>query len=192
MKLLNKINLTMLFAVDIVLIVIYMLTKWILGINHLALRNIVNYSVYVAFAIISLTIAVQVIYILFKRVRQKENSSSTRIFSGIGIATIIAIIAFSSLNIFIRGVFGHQPEHVVERDGMILLARVDSFLQVEVRYYDHVNALVRSNNILIYEDFGNGGYDPFTLDKMPKVQRYMYFDENGKTIESNWTDSYCP
>ena len=61
-----------------------------------------------------------------------------------------------------------------------------------MRYYNHINALVRGNNILIHEDFGNGGYDPFTLDEMPKVRRYMYFDENGEVIDSNWTDSYWP
>ena len=61
-----------------------------------------------------------------------------------------------------------------------------------MRYYNHINALVRGNNILIHEDFGNGGYDPFTLDEMQKVKRYMYFDENGEVIDSNWTDSYWP
>lgn len=190
MRIFGKKNLFMLLAADIVLIAAYMLSKGILGIKHLAFRNIVNYSAYVAMAIITLAITVQIIILLFRRVRQKEDATSIRIFSGAGIAAIVIIVAIVSLNVFIRGVFGHQPEHVVERDGRILLARVDSFLQVEVRYYEHINAFVRGSGTLIYEDFGNGGYDPFTLDEMPEVQRYMYFDENGKVIDSNWTDSY--
>ena len=159
---------------------------------HLAYRNVINYSVYAAQIVITLILCTFVMAYLYKRVRMKEKKICVRILSAVGIVAVLIVVAIVSLNVFIRGVFGHQPEHVVERDGRMMLARVDSFLQVEVRYYNHINAIVRGNNILIHEDFGNGGYDPFALDEMPEVKRYMYFDENGEVIDSNWTDSYWP
>ena len=185
----KRMFLTFLIA-DIALFIAYQLSKWILGLNNLAYRNVVNYSVYAAQVIITLVVGSFVTVFLFRRARMKEEKSAVRIISGAGIATIVIITAVASLNLFIRGVFGHQPEHRVEKDGRIMLARVDSFLQVEVRYYDYVNALVRGSSTLIHEDYGNGGYDPFEWDTMPEVHRYIYYDENGEIIKSNWFDSY--
>ena len=176
---------------DLALLTVYELSKCLLRIKHLAYRNTVNYSVYAALLVITLGISVQVIIFLFHRVRRQEKPA-IRILAVVGIAVIIVMVTIASLNVFIRSVFGHRPEHVIEKNGQIMLARVDSFLQVEVRYYDHVNLLVRGSWTRIHEDYGNGGYDPFTLDEMPEVRRYMYFDKNGEVIDSNWTDSYWP
>ena len=63
---------------------------------------------------------------------------------------------------------------------------VNSFLQVRVAYYDYVNCFVRGNQVRISEDYGSGGYDPFEIDKMPSPQKYIYYDENGNIIKSNW------
>ncbi|MEG2788351.1 MAG: hypothetical protein RR942_11105 [Romboutsia sp.] len=67
-----------------------------------------------------------------------------------------------------------------------MVACVNSFLQVNVDYYDYVNKFVRGNKLKINEDYGNGGYDPFQSNQMPEVERYIYFDDNGEVTKSNW------
>lgn len=179
-----------LLIVDIMLLTVYELSKRALSILHLAYRNTVNYSVYAVLTVVTLIICIQMILFLFRQARQKQREMAIRFLSVIGIAVIVIVLAFASLSGFIHGVFGHHPEHVVEKDGKVLLARVDSFLQVEVRYYDHVNAFVRGSQIRIEEDYGNGGYDPFEREELPEVQRYTYYDEEGEMIKSNWFDNY--
>lgn len=185
----KKVFFTLLIS-DANLIIVYELSKWILSKHHLSYRNVVNYSVYVTLAILTLAVLAQIVIALYRLARQPQVKASLRILYGFGFTAIVVITAVVSLNIFIIGVFGHQPEHKVEKDGRTMLARVDSFLQVEVRYYEYVNAIVRSSKTMILEDYGNGGYDPFELEIMPEVQRYIYYDENGEIIKSKWFDSY--
>ena len=42
-----------------------------------------------------------------------------------------------------------------------MVAVVNSFLQVTVGYHVYQNFLTMGKDIVIYEDYGNGGYDPF-------------------------------
>lgn len=179
---------TVILISDAALFTIFVLLKWILNKNHLSFRNAVNCIVYTALAVLTLAVFAQTIFAFFKVLTGRQSKRLIRILAGAGITAIFAAIAFASLNILIRGVFSYQPEHIVEKDDRTMLARVDSFLQVEVRYYEHVNALVRGSRILIHEDFGNGGYAPFEMDDMPKVQRYIYYDENGEISKSIWYD----
>lgn len=190
MKMEHKKLLIALLIFDAALFTVYELSKWILSENHLIYRNVVNYSVYVALAILTLAILAHIVIVLFRRAKQKQAKITIRILSGVGIAAIIVTVFIVSINVFIRGIFGHQPEHRVEKDGRTMLARVDSFLQVEVRYYKYANALVRGSRTLIHEDYGNGGYDPFELKDIPEAQRYIYYDESGEIIKSNWFDNY--
>lgn len=190
MKMEHKKLLIALLIFDAALFTVYELSKWILSENHLSYRNVVNYSVYVALAILTLAILAHIVIVFFRRAKQKQAKIAIRILSGVGIAAIIVTVFIVSINVFIRGIFGHQPEHRVEKDGRTMLARVDSFLQVEVRYYKYANALVRGSRTLIHEDYGNGGYDPFELKDIPEAQRYIYYDESGEIIKSNWFDNY--
>lgn len=80
----------------------------------------------------------------------------------------------------------YNPEHIIEKENKKMVACVKSFLQVRVAYYDYVNCFVRGNQVRISEDYGSGGYDPFEIDKMPSPQKYIYYDENGNIIKSNW------
>ena len=82
--------------------------------------------------------------------------------------------------------FMYNPEHIIEKENKKMVACVNSFLQVRVAYYDYVNCFVRGNQVRISEDYGSGGYDPFEIDKMPSPQKYIYYDENGNIIKSNW------
>ena len=96
-------------VIDIVLLVAYQLSKWILGINHLAYRNVVNYSVYAALAVVTLIVGPFVTVFLFRRARMKDEQSAVRILSVVGIAAIVVLAAVASLNTFIRGLLCHHP-----------------------------------------------------------------------------------
>ena len=56
-----------------------------------------------------------------------------------------------------------------------MVASVNSFLQVTVYYYKCKNLFVMGKERLIYEDYGNGGYDPFTRNPMPIPKESNYY-----------------
>lgn len=64
-----------------------------------------------------------------------------------------------------------------------MVAYVDSFLQVNVYYYDYKNAFVHGG-MRAREDYGNGGYDPFDRNEMPNVKHYTYYDDDGNITDS--------
>jgi len=72
------------------------------------------------------------------------------------------------------------------KDGNQMVAYVNNFMEVKVEYYDYKNYFTRGTRLKIDEDYGSGGFDPFCCDKMPKVERYVYYDDNGNVIKSNW------
>jgi hypothetical protein len=149
------------------LLAVFRLSKWILGLYHLSYRNGVKYSVYTVLTCIALATSVQIIFFLFQRASRKQARPATRILAGVGAAAVIAATAFAALSGAFVAVFTHWPEHVVEKDGRMMVARINSFLQVEVYYYGHINAFVRDTRLLLMEDYGNGGYDPYECEEMP-------------------------
>lgn len=69
-------------------------------------------------------------------------------------------------------------EHIIEKDGKKMVAYVDSFLQVEVKYYDYINSFIRGDKIRIYEDYRSGGYDPFEKDEILIPIHFTYYYDN--------------
>ena len=110
----KRIFISFLIAV-IALFITYPLSKWILRLYHLAYRNAINYSVYAAQIVITLILCTFITAYLYKRIRMKEKKICVRILSAVGIVAVLIVVAIASLNMFIRGVFGHQPEHVVAK-----------------------------------------------------------------------------
>lgn len=179
----NKLLVVFIFT-DVALLSLYELSKWILEASHLAYRNMVTYTVYGVLACTTLVVFILILERLYKKAREKQGRLVVRILSGIGMAAAVVVAVLVAVFGSVLVIFTHTPEHVVEKDGRTMVACVDSFLQVEVRYYEYVNSFVMESGIAIREDYGNGGYDPFEREEMPKVQRYMYYDRNGKVIQS--------
>lgn len=46
--------------------------------------------------------------------------------------------------------------------------------------------LVKRVSLKISEDYGSGGYNPFKLDEMPFVKNYIYYNDEGNVIKSNY------
>ncbi len=54
-----------------------------------------------------------------------------------------------------------RPEHVIYKNNKKYVAVVNSFLQVNVYYYDYINPFLRGNEVKFHEYYGKGGFDPF-------------------------------
>lgn len=72
---------------------------------------------------------------------------------------IFLIIGTMCLGMFISA-FRYEPEHVVERNGIRMVASVNSFLQEMVYYYEYKNVLFHGAKQIGWEDYGNGSGDP--------------------------------
>ena len=104
--------------------------------------------------------------------------------------TLFYMLIFLSIPIIIFIViFGHKPEHIVKKENKKYVAYVYAFLDVNVYYYDYINFFLRGSNPIMNEDYGNGGYDPFTIDggtiKEPISTYYYKYDSNGNRIYEN-------
>lgn len=131
------------------------------------------------FIILLFLILIQVVIIIYMAIKSEILKTVIIIISSI---SSIALIIFTTL-IF---TFAYEPEHIVEKENKTMVAYVNSFLQVNVNYYDYVNSLVRGNKLKIDESYGRGGYDPFDMDKIPLPKKYTYYDDNGEVLKSNW------
>ena len=162
------------------------LVEYILSLNNLSFRNSVISSASIAAIILILTLILQLQAIMLRACKNPQIRMPWRVLSGTALAlSAAAAIAFSIL-LTVLGAFAYNPEHVVEKDGRNMVAYVNSFLQVRVEYYDYKNVLVRGSILRIEEDYGNGGYDPFTEEHMPQVKRFIYYNEDGSVEKSNW------
>ena len=84
-----------------------------------------------------------------------------RIVGPLAAAGLLLMLIFAGRAGLLGFVFSMKPEHVMDRDGIKMVAVVNSFLQVTVGYHVYQNFLTMGKDIVIYEDYGNGGYDPF-------------------------------
>lgn len=84
------------------------------------------------------------------------------------------------------GAFSYTPEHVVERDGIKMVACVQSWLDTYVTYYPYQNILFRGAASCGYAYYGNGCFDPFETDSEPKC--WAFYDLDGNLIERGGED----
>jgi len=82
-------------------------------------------------------------------------------------------------------VFSYSPEHVVIKDDKKYLAYVNSFLKVDVYYYDYINFFLIGNKLRLHEYYGSGGYDPLDGTHNNKPLQYYYYDEQGNITDTN-------
>lgn len=100
----------------------------------------------------------------------------------------IAIFLLSCFGILFVMAFTYQPEHVVTRNGIKMVASVHSFLDEYVYYYQYKNAFFYGEE-LGYEYYGSGGGDPLTRIPKPDPVCWMFYDFSGNVIESGSIDS---
>lgn len=79
--------------------------------------------------------------------------------------------------------FSYDPEHIVTKYGIKMVASVHSFLDEQVEYYEYKNWFFYGQN-LGYEYYGSGGNDPLAQKPKPDPVRFTFYDLDGHVIES--------
>ena len=92
------------------------------------------------------------------------------------ILTLIMVIALVSI-------LSYRPEHVIEKNGYTMVARVRSFLDEYVDYYLYKGPIFYGQN-MGYEYYGNGGNDPLSQTPVPEPKRWSFYDLDGHVIEN--------
>ena len=71
------------------------------------------------------------------------------------------------LYLFVFGLFGYMPEHVVEQNGQPMLARVNSFLDESVSFYEYKGPLFYGRQLGVAY-YGSGSGDPIAEGQEPR------------------------
>ena len=92
------------------------------------------------------------------------------------ILTLIMVVAMVSI-------LSYRPEHVIEKNGYTMVARVRSFLDEYVDYYLYKGPLFYGQN-MGYEYYSSGGNDPLSQTPVPEPKRWSFYDLDGHVIEN--------
>lgn len=80
-------------------------------------------------------------------------------------------------------ILAYRPEHIAEKNGYTLLARVHSFLDEYVHYYLYKGPIFYGQQ-MGYEYYGNGAGDPLSETPVPEPKRWSFYDLDGHVIEN--------
>lgn len=100
--------------------------------------------------------------------------------------SIIFFLALTICALFLMG-FTYMPEHVVVRNDIKMVARVSSFLDEMVYYYQYKNIFFYGKE-LGDEYYGSGGSDPLAQASVQTPVRWTFYDLDGNVIESDSGD----
>ena len=118
-----------------------------------------------------------------KQILQKIKGPVMRMLWQTVPVVLFALLSFAAIGIMLFcSAFIFRPEHVVEQNGIRMVASINSFLQEHVYYHEYVNPLFYGKETIGYEYYGRGGGDPLERGDEPV---YWYFeDPDGNVIES--------
>lgn len=183
-KVFNKIK-NNLFLSTVIFILIFLFISFILYKCDILFRQWVYYLIGLIIYIGSIGGLIQ----LIRKIKYK-------ILKAIITFIFILLVILSLLILAILFIFGHQPEHVINKDNNKYVAYVRAFLNVDVTYYDYINFFLRGSKPRISEGYGKGANDPFVeehKEKEPVSTYYYNYDENGnriyETSENNNTNN---
>ena len=94
------------------------------------------------------------------------------------ILSLIIIIVTTMVSLL-----SYTPEHVIEKHGYTMVARVHSFLDEYVYYYLYKGPIFYGQN-MGYEYYCCGDNDPLSQTPVPEPKRWSFYDLNGNVIEN--------
>lgn len=97
-----------------------------------------------------------------------------------GFIAVFIIISCLMTIFFIS--YSYTPEHIVTKYNIKMVARVESFLDETVYYYEYKNPFFYGQN-LGYEYYGSGGRDPLATTPSRKPIHWYFYDLNGNIID---------
>lgn len=83
---------------------------------------------------------------------------------------------------FVLMAFAHTSEHVVEKNGIKMVASVNSFLDMNVDYYQYKNPIFYGK-CLGHEWYGSGGNDPLEAEPPLEPRSWMFYDLDGNILD---------
>ena len=155
-------------------IVLSIIINFILYLFNIRFRNVIIIGIIIISAVSFIAGVIQLI------LKFTEDSKKARIVFMILFLLIILILSPIIYFVFLLSVFLYQPEHIVVLNDKKYVARVESFLHVNVYYYDYYGPILMGNKVKIFGYFGKGGYDPFINEENVEKVEYTYYDNNGK------------
>ena len=133
-----------------------------------------------------ISLGIFLVWINFKILPRKLNNTLICVLSKVVSSLLfVGVVMFSA---FVM-VFSYTPEHVVVRNDIKMVARVRSFLDVCVDYYQYENTLFAGKK-LGYEYYGSGGYDPFEYEEELEPYQWIFYDEEGNVVDEGFRDRY--
>lgn len=97
------------------------------------------------------------------------------------LASIAGALVFG-LYFVVLMAFAHTPEHVVEKNGIKMVASVNSFVDMNVEYYQYKNPLFYGKN-LGHEWYGSGGGDPLDANPPLEPNSWTFYDLDGNMVD---------
>ena len=165
----------------IIFLAVKMLVILIGGFTDSVLR-IIPQMILSCFGVISIYILVFWLGRIFLWHNREHPSLGIRIARKV-LSVIYCIMVVGTMGIgMLFSMFSYHPEYVVERNGIRMVASVNSYLQEMVYYYEYKNAVFRGSEQIRWEDYGNGGGDPFQQEQEPV--RWFFEELDGNTVES--------
>lgn len=95
---------------------------------------------------------------------------------------MICILVLFCKIAFLYSVFICNSEYIVERNGIKMVAQVESFINTGVCYYEYRDILFCGRKCIGSEFYGSGGFDPFKLGSDPMT--WWFEDLEGNLIEA--------
>ena len=174
-KIFNKIK-NNIFLTDLIFIIFNILLNILFYIFNIRFR-----LWFIIFIIIIsiLGFIIGIIQLLYK---SSENKKTIIIFSLLYVVCMIIFIIIVMPFVSFVSFFCYRPEHTVILDGKKYVAVVNSFLHVDVDYYDYYGPLLMGTKVRVHGYFGEGGFNPFVNFNNVSNVEYTYYDSNEKII----------
>lgn len=140
-------------------------------------------NILICFGVGSFGILLLWVNIKFSTFCEKADNTILRIISMLAKMLSVFVLAVLVLvSIFVMG-FSYRPEHIVTRNGIKMVASVNSFLDETVYYHQYKNWLFYGKQ-LGYEYYGSGGNDPLAQTPERVPVEWCFYDLEGNLIET--------
>lgn len=137
--------------------------------------------------VIALIIVISIIGFIIGMFEQISKIIESKIkaigFIILALVPLIVLVLIFSPFIFITAVFSYKPEHNVTLYGNKYVAVVNSFINVDVDYYNYYGPLLMGTKVKVHGYFGKGGYDPIVNPDISNEVEYIFYDNNGKEVK---------
>lgn len=145
--------------------------------------RIVPLTVLIIVGVISFGLLLLWANIKYMKHSQNVDTNTSRMLGTIIKFLSLIVFSVSVVICFFFLIFGYTPEHIVIKNDIKMIAKVRSFLEEQVDYYQYKNVLF-CGKWLGHENYGNGGGDPLAETPKRNPKSWVFYDLDGNVIES--------